>query len=329
MTIRSRVVDIAVQGFPALKLTTNILSLTIVPELGGKISSLRDLRNGREWLWTNDRLPHRKHAYGSSYNREADSGGWDECFPSVAACPYPLDPWRGKHIPDHGEIWSQEWMTGVNGDDSTVWTIRTEAVGTAMPYAFERTITASLDSPVLHFDYCVKNRSDAPLAFIWSAHPLLRIEPGMRLLLPEGARMHVGRSVPEDRSAHEKVHTWPARLRLQDKDCDLTELPAPDGGIACKLWSEPLTEGYAALVASDGELRFTFDPKAVPQVGVWLNAGAWSGAGGDPYYNLALEPCIGAQDSLQEAVARELYRVLPPRGISAWSMKVHLKSSVA
>lgn len=327
MTTRSRVVDTAVQGVPALKLTTRILSLTIVPELGGKISSLRDLRNGREWLWTNERLPYRKHTYGSSYVKEADSGGWDECFPSTAACSYPLAPQQGKIIPDHGEIWSQEWVAGVSGDDSSQWSIRTEAVGTILPYTFERTITVAFDSPVLHIDYCVKNHSDAPLAFIWSSHPLLRLEPGMRLLLPEGARMHVEKSMPEDRSVREKVHTWPVRLRIQGKDWDLTELPAPDHGMACKLWSEPLNKGYAALVASDGELRFSFEPEVIPQIAVWINAGAWSGiGGGDPYYNLALEPCIGAQDSLQEAIARDLYRVLPPRGILAWSLKVHLKA---
>lgn len=326
MSVRSRMVDISVQGFPALKLTTNILSLTIVPELGGKISSLRDLRNGREWLWTNDHLPYRKHLYGTSYIQEADTGGWDECFPSVAPCPYPLPPWQDKIIPDHGEIWSQTWMTGINGDDASAWTIRTEAVGTLMPYVFERTITATLDSPILHFDYSIKNQGDAPIAFIWSAHPLLRLEPGMRLVLPEDTRMHVGSCVPEELLAREELHSWPLRPRHQDREWDLSLLAAAEAGIACKLWSEPLSSGYAALVAADGELRFTFDPAQVPQIAVWLNAGAWSGTGSTPYYNLGLEPCMGAQDSLAEAIAHKLHYVLPPHGIQTWSLKVHLKA---
>jgi len=326
MSIRDRIVDIAVQGFPALKLTTNILSLTIVPELGGKITSIRDLRNGREWLWTSDHLAYRKHPYGTSYIQEADTGGWDECFPSVAACSYPLEPWQNQTIPDHGEIWSQEWMTGINGDDSTAWTIRTEAMGTLMPYAFERTITVARDSPTLHFNYSVKNQGDTQIAFIWCAHPLLRLEPGMRLVLPEGTRIHVGMSVPEEMLAREKLHTWPIHARLHDKDVALSLLPTPDSGIAWKLWSDPLTDGYAALVAADGEFRFTFDPVMVPQIAVWMNAGAWSGTGGDPDCNLALEPCMGAQDSLEEAIARKLYYVLPPHGIQTWSLKVHLKA---
>lgn len=327
MSVRSRIMDIAVQGLPALKLTTNILSLTIVPELGGKISSLRDLRNGREWLWTGGHLSYHKHFYGPSYMQEDDTGGWDECFPSVAVYSHSLEPWQDKTVPAQGEIWSQEWMTGVNGDDSSAWTIRTEATGTLIPFAFERTITATLDSPILHFDYSVKNRGNMPIAFIWCAHPLLRFEPGMRLVLPEGTRMHASMSAPEELLSREEVHTWPIRTRLHDKDVDLSVFPDASSSMAWKLWSEPLTEGYAALVARDGEFRFTFDPLKIPQISIGMNASACVGTEAYPDCNLALEPSMGVQDSLDESTARKLYYVLPPHGIQTWSLKVHLKAS--
>jgi galactose mutarotase-like enzyme len=325
-TTRTRIVDIAVQGFPALKLTTNILSLTIVPELGGKISSLRDLRNGREWLWTSDHLSSHKHSYGASYIQEADTGGWDECFPSMAVSTFPLESWQDKTIPNQGEIWSQEWMTGINGDDSSVWTIRTAATGTLIPFVFERTITVALNSPILHFDYSVKNQGNRHVAFIWCAHPLLRFEPGMRLVLPEGTSMHASMSVPEEVLSRDEIHVWPIRTRLHDKDVDLSVFPASNPGIAWKLWSEPLTEGYAALAATDGEFRFTFDPVAIPQISIGMNAGVSSETAGDSDCTLALEPSMGVQDSLQEAIDRKLYYVLPPHGIQTWSLKVHLKA---
>jgi len=43
--------------------------------------------------------------------------------------------------------------------------------------------------------------------------------------------------------------------------------------------------------------------------------GAWSADGGTPYYNLGLEPCIGSQDSLAEAVTEyHQFATLPSRG---------------
>ena len=41
-----------------------------------------------------------------------------------------------------------------------------------------------------------------------------------------------------------------------------------------------------------------YDAAEVPQVGVWINCRGWAPPGRTPYYNLALEPCIGAPDRL-------------------------------
>ena len=41
---------------------------------------------GREWLWTSDVIAHQTPIDGASYVETADSGGYDECFPTVAAC---------------------------------------------------------------------------------------------------------------------------------------------------------------------------------------------------------------------------------------------------
>ena len=108
---------------------------------------------------------------------------------------------------------------------------------------------------------------------------------------------------------------------------DLTRLPGPSAAVALKLWSAPLDagQGWAALQASDGALNMRWDPALLPQVGFWMNLGAWSGDGGAPYYNLGLEPCLGAQDSLAEAVARhQLFGELPPGGTRAWWLEVEL-----
>src|SRR5262245_43999408 len=99
MTLSATRID--VEGLEAIHVHTGVIELTLVPRLGGKISSLRDVRTRREWLWRHPRYPYKKVPYGSSYIADADTGGWDECFPSVSQCEYPSAPWQGVAIQDH------------------------------------------------------------------------------------------------------------------------------------------------------------------------------------------------------------------------------------
>ncbi len=327
MPAEVRLTETRVQGFRALKLSNALVSLTLLPELGGKINSIRDLQSEREWLWTNKRLPYRKLPYGTSYVQHADVGGWDECFPTVAACAYPLEPWRSLQLPDHGEIWPQEWSVKVETNTSQVIRVCTEVQGIALPYLFQRTISLTADAPIVRFDYTIKSLASFPLAFIWSAHPLFAIEAGMRILLPEDTRMQVWLNVPSGIVDDKSEHMWPVQAHKHGRVWDLSHVPEANATIGCKLWSQPLSQGYAALLAQDGEFRFIFDPAHLPQIGVWINAGAWSGMDDEPYYNLALEPCIGAQDSLKQAIEQyKQYGTLLAHEVREWWLEAYLNA---
>jgi hypothetical protein len=313
-----------IDGLKVAQVNTGVLSLALMPELGGKIRSLRDLRTGREWLWRHPRLPYRRAAPGASYVAEADTGGWDECFPTVAPCQYPSAPWSGAALPDHGELWSQAAALEVEVGQDCVC-LRARWQGSALPYSFERHVRLTAGSGCVRADYSVCNHGGEPLQFIWSIHPLLRIEPGMRLRLPPQARFNRWASAPDDALPADSGLIFPLKMG----DVDLATLPDASAGVALKLWSDPLAEGqgWASLEARDGELAMRWDPAALPQVGFWLNLGAWAGDGGAPYFNLGLEPCIGAQDSLAEAVLRhQLFATLPPGGSRAWWLEVELKA---
>ncbi|MBX0331402.1 aldose 1-epimerase family protein [Oscillochloris sp. ZM17-4] len=311
-----KVANISHEGFAAIQVDTGPLALTVIPELGGKISSLRDTRSGREWLWRHPRMAYRRVPHGSSYVAAADTGGWDECFPSVSACAYPALPWAGVPVQDHGELWSQTAATQIDVGDESV-SLHTRWHGVMLPYQFERTIRLDAGSARLSIAYRLSSAADEPLAWIWSAHPLIAIEPGMELSLPPGARFHSGRrsGLP-----------FPRSIPSAGGDVDLSRLPARDAGASIKLWSAPLTdEGWASLRAPDGALHMRWDVAEIPQVAVWLNLGAHAFDGGEPYYNMGLEPCIGAQDSLADAVhAYHLFEQLLPGGARAWRLEVEL-----
>lgn len=311
-----------VDGFTAITLANGKVSLTMLPELGGKISSLVDLGSGRQWLWTNPEVAYRRVAYGASYVREADTGGWDECFPTVAPCRYPGSGATDIELPDHGELWPLAWETSI-GAGGTVVSSRVE--GTALPYEFERSITLLPGKATVRLEYAVRNLGPDDLHFIWCAHPLLAVEPGMELLLPASTKMRRYSSVPAALLPADDYLEWPPRVALGAEGFELNVVPPREAGFAVKLWSEPLTEGWAAVRADDGELRFNFDPELVPQVGLWLNAGGWSGTGGAPYFNLGLEPGIGAQDSLADAVERyDQHGTLPAHDERRWWLEVQL-----
>jgi galactose mutarotase-like enzyme len=316
--------ETTIDGFAAVVVDTGALALTIVPELGGKIASLRDLRSGREWLWRHPRMPYRRVAPGASYVAEADTGGWDECFPTVAPCAYPSAPWAGTALPDHGELWSQPAALVVAERDGGV-ALRAAWRGAALPYRFERSIALAAGASTLRVEYAAQNQSDAPIQFIWCIHPLLAIEPGMALLVPPSAHFNCWSTFPPDLLGQAQGLRYPPEARAGEHAIDLATLPEPSAGVALKLWSDPLDQGWAAVRARDGELRMRWDVALLPQVALWMNLGAWAGDGGTPYYNLGLEPCIGAQDSLAQAVSdRHLFATLPPHGSRAWWLEIEL-----
>jgi hypothetical protein len=50
-------------------------------------------------------------------------------------------------------------------------------------------------------------------------------------------------------------------------------------------------------------LELTFAIDEIPHVGLWINHGGWSpGKRMKPYQNFTLQPCIGAPDTLEEAL---------------------------
>jgi len=147
----------------------------------------------------------------------------------------------------------------------------------------------------------------------------------MRVDIPAGARMHTWLCVPPALLPAEGASPWPLRGFVDGKNIPLDRVPDPTAARAYKVWSEALSRGAAALVARDGAFRFVFDVELLPQIGLWVNARGWSGTGGQPYYNLALEPCIGAQDSLAEAAETyDNYGLLPKGGTREWWLEVHL-----
>jgi galactose mutarotase-like enzyme len=310
-----------VSGFPAVALRSAELELVVVPSLGMKVTNLRRL-NGREWLWRSDQIPLAPPRPGASYIETADSGGWDECFPTVGPCPVPGAPPGTPPLPDHGELWSAPWTSSVY-DHAGGTTVAGSAVGAAFPYEFHRQITLEAGEPVARFRYLLRHTGDHPFAWIWSSHPLLNVQPGSLLTLPGIRQVKLAAVHGRPDLTENAVVSWPDAVGGGDGGFGFPE----SGAWAIKAFGNLGADGRMVLTdPRRGErLELRVRAEEVPQVGLWINCRGWSPPGRTPYYNLALEPCIGAPDRLDLAVLEwGTAQVLHPGEEREWSIEVRV-----
>jgi galactose mutarotase-like enzyme len=290
-----------VMSFGFVELQGGTTRVRIIPALGGRIASLSAL--GREWLWANDALPPREPVDGASYSETGDSGGYDECFPTVAACNIPNTVARfgGLALPDHGELWAQRAAVAVETHAEGHRAICTWE-GRRLPYLFTRVVqVTSAGAVVMH--YTVRNTGRDRLPFLWSAQPLFPLTAATRIDLPVGARTRVWSHRGEALRGLVPEFRWP-HARMDDRIADLSQPDLVGRQFACKLFLDvPPGTGLAAIEEGGVRLEVEFDERVVPNLGVWLNKGEWTPfKGGKPYLNVAIEPCIGPSDSLADAL---------------------------
>ena len=311
-------------------------TIVLDPSLGGKISSLH--LAGREWLWTSDVLPHRvpddtARGDDASYVELADTGGYDECFPTVGACVIPprVAAFGGLRLPDHGELWSHQPRLEIRRAPEGVYAT-TEWVGRRMPYTFARSLHVDA-AGVAVMRYAATNTGRSPLPFLWSAHPLLPLTDRTRVRLPVGARLRVdaahgfvasdARHGESESATGDDQQRWPL-LSMNGTGVDIS-LPAAVGdGVACKLFLDlPPGPVRATVEEGDARLHVDFDGQSVPHFGLWINNQGWTPfRTGRPYRNLAFEPCIGAPDSLATSIdSWDSAAWIPPGETREWSLR--------
>ena len=278
--------QLTVAGLPALSLSNDEIECVIIPSLGGKITNLRR-RRGREWLWRDRAREFADLPVDGSF---PDTGGWDECFPTIAPCPMPGAAPGEPDLPDHGELWGLDWTHDVlDTPGGTLLTSRVE--GRVLPYEFQRDIVMPHAGHECRLDYRLIHRGTVPFPFLWSAHPLFLAPAGMRVTLPTVTQMRVDQATARPDLAPDVEVPWPL-----DGEAQSWSVPAVPGWSA-KLFGDIGPSGLVVLTAPgrDEQLEIQVDPTLVPTLGLYIDARA-DGT------RLGVEPCIGAPDRLDRAV---------------------------
>ena len=298
-------------GRDATRFSGNGLHVTVLPDLGGKLASIED-DDGHEFLFVRDgeyALPE----YGSSF-ADWDSAGWDECFPTVAACTLESGPWAGVTAPCHGELWSlPHKLVDYPGE------LHLLIHGVRFPYTFTRILR--LPAPrTMTITYLIRNESALPLPFLYSAHPLLHASDGCRVVLPEAVtQMRVDNSAKHRLGGVGDAVDWPRAADREGREADLSVLSGPQMGTGDKLYTVPLSGEAGAGVVDPARgvwCGFRWETSRLRRLGVWLNQGGFRGD-----FNLALEPCSGYPDRLDLAIARGEAQVLEPGDEAEWTIR--------
>ncbi len=300
-------------GLRQITLRNDELSVSLLPELGAKIISVFDRVHSREWMSIAPGATFRRAQFAEPYSA-LDNSGWDECFPAVGAGYHPTPPWAGTPIADHGEVFTLPWSVEPQGDS-----LKLSVSGVHFPYTFEKTL--SLHGAILRTEYRVSNPTPFDFPCIWSTHPLFQPTPGMRIRLPEvtGNVTFAGTNQPDRFDTYGSSHTWPNMQTLEGELWDLSAVHSPNAGVAIKLFTRRLVEGWCALVDYDGWVAFRFDPKIIPFLGVWINQGLPRGES-DRYYHVALEPTTGRSDWLDAAMRADTVSVIPAHDELRWTL---------
>lgn len=317
----------AVQQAPVqeVTMTSPYLRVRTAPRLGAKLTELRSLRSGRDWLWRNPRHMMRQGKPFADYVGEFDSGGWDELFPNVEPVPagVMLGKWGDGGLTDHGELWYREWKSDSESPLRCSQTVASDTIG----FRFRRGVSLDRLSPRADFAYEIENKGPVSLPFVWAAHPLFRCEPGMSLhidhdLRISGVQCH-GKpfdGIPSGGTWGQLVDRFPflahsAGWTAEDLACGLT----------LKVFVETNAGDAVSLVdqASSERLSLWHYGGPVTHTAIWLNFGGWSGDHGAQLRNIGIEPTTHPADSPPSSL--DASTLLESGEVREWSLSLAIE----
>jgi hypothetical protein len=273
------------QGFDVFVLSNQEVELAVIPGLGARIISLKDLRTGREWLWHPAGGPKLFRNPAGDNFESSPLVGLDECLPTIAPC-----SWQQRKLPDHGEVWAA--ASTLDFDAWEQGLLRTSVSLKISPFDFERTI--ELQENQVRLSYQLNNRAGSEESYLWAMHPLLQLQIGDELELPASTRELLDGA------------GW----------IDALTSAEPKGGCE-KIFASVVSEGRAAInnPETGDRLQFAWDATENNTLGLWLNRGGWHG-----HHHFALEPANGEPDALTAAVQRKRCGAVAPHGSVTWQI---------
>ncbi|HCE46646.1 MAG TPA: hypothetical protein DET40_24120 [Lentisphaeria bacterium] len=294
---------------PCVILSNESLTVKFLPEIGGKIISIKD-SSGNEYLDRGTK------AYSGRFTEmtynDTEFDGIDEVFPTMTECKMPAGEFKGAKLHPHGDLYRKKWTHSLDNG-----TLSMETSGFELPYIFKR--TAKLDKSSLVLDYTVTNNSKEPLPYIYTFHPIFSARTGSRLELPAEMNVKVSYSMKgwlgkggESRKLGE--------IKNEDGTPFLEKMFTSSSGRYWKFFTEKLTKGEVILShEGSSKLVMAWPADMFPYLAVWCSEGNVGGQN-----HIAPEPSVSMEESLEKAYAAGEARSIPAKGTEKWQIRISI-----
>jgi galactose mutarotase-like enzyme len=299
-------------GVPALVLENDLLRTVVLPDRGSKMASLLYKPDNVELLWQPPDGCYPPARYADPYDAR-HATGFDEMFPSISSCHYEAYPWAGTTIPDHGEVWSMPWAWTIEHDEVSL-----EVYGVRFPYRLNKRIR--LQPNCVEIAYQATNLSCFDMDFLWAAHPLFSVSPGVEIAVPPDMGSIVNAAAGPRLPEYGQVYSFPHCQSANGATLELNRVPPYNGtGYQKYYFSGPSVDGWCELRSPRNGLsvRLAFPVQEVPYLGMWVNEGGWNGQ-----YNMAPEPATGAMDRIDAAKLWGMNSILPAHQSKSWWLHI-------
>ncbi len=284
----------------SIELRLGNISLSILPEFGGRIASVK-LDGCREWI-SQPWAPLVARNVGDNFIRPEISG-WDEMVPTTDAC-QSLD---GLHdLPDHGEVWSRPWK--VEESNSISAALSVELTTRTLKFWRKISLTSS-DTSQSHvtIDYEITNVGKAHIPAFWSCHPLfsaaditqVQIHPRIDLEQTAPQIPYIEQTfLPQNLLQNTSVEYW------------------------CK--PEDAVERITLMRSTGEQLSLSWNKREVPYFGIFVDNKEYA-----KEMVVSPQPAIAHRVSERNAEAAHKVRILAPEESIRWSLQIVLKRECA
>jgi galactose mutarotase-like enzyme len=288
-----------------IELSSDELRVAVSTRRGARVTSIFSRHDEREWLRKTRGTSHNESLdYGSVFT-DSDHGGWDEMFPTVDPCVFPVKPFVGTPMPDHGELWQLEWEVL----DKSASALHQRVISDRFAYTFERRLSLSGATLRVEYECCIESQVAVPL--LWALHPQFEMRHGSRVLL-EG---QVDSVLDTSDALSVQEVPWVGDLQVA-RD-------VPEGRDRMIYVRPGDTIRAATLIDESGpSLTLTWDQVFAPYFGIWLDHGRYTEGS-----VVALEPTNGFFDDLERAHAGKTIRAFEPGVTTSWWLEINVGRS--
>ena len=276
-----------------LVLENEVCRAEILPSIGARVQQVKDRRAGRGLLFAVAAADPASDDFLT-----ATTGGWDLMFPND-------DPWRGH--PDHGRAWNVPYTVRASAPASAELTLDVALPPVTITRGYEL-----LPPPRCGLREEIRIAATGDTGpFLVAPHPMLAVEAGWRVRLPEGARDIAADAVLPGRFEAGQAlgdAEWARAATVPPGDEELVEVLYV-AGITSGVVADPVT-GHEVAVRWGATLPHLWICTLCRHLG--------------PKPVLLLEPCTARPYRLDESIAAE--RAVSLTEGEAWTGWVEVES---